>query len=151
MWSNYQVLPPGARARLLDYEREGRRKGIHFARALVFDLTQNVPFAGVSSSGLMPALLRRSRPWGSRARRYLLPTEALQVQGVGPIYQHEHYGAEDVDKAINMPNLVRLPLYDEGLTHSFSDSELRSLAGNTMPLPMIGAALCFVLACTERV
>ena len=70
---------------------------------------------------------------------------------MGPIYQHEHYGAEEVDKAINMPNLVRLPLYDEVLTHSFSDSELRSLAGNTMPLPMIGAALCFVLACTERV
>ena len=71
---------------------------------------------------------------------------------MGPIYKHEHYGAEEVDQATEMPrNLVRLPLYDEVLTQSFSDSGLRSIAGNTMPLPMIGAALCFVLACTERV
>ena len=101
----------------------------------------------------MPALLRRSRPWGSKARRFLLPSEALMVQGIGPIYQAGDYGGDgEVDKSVSVPsNVVRLPLYDAVATGAFTDGEVRSLAGNTMPIPMIGAALAFVLACTERV
>ena len=116
-------------------------------------MSQNVPFSGIKVSGLMPALLRRSRPWGSRARRLLLPSEALEVQGIGPIYNKDDYSDDEIDKSVmrTPPSVVRPAFYNSVVMGAFTDGEVRSLAGNSMPIPMIGAALNFVLACTQRV
>ena len=74
------------------------------------------------------------------------------VQGIGPLYQKGDYGDREDDMSVSVPaNVVRLPLYDAVATNAFTDGEVRSRAGNTMPIPMIGAALAFVLGCTDRV
>jgi len=155
LWSGFQVLAPGARTRLLAYEQQARQRMVHWARPLVFDLGQDVPYAGIKVSGFMPALLRRSQPWGSHARRYLLPAEALQVQGIGPVYKPEDYMSNEQSKAAmgSDDGSSRLPLYDAVAKGElpFSDSQVRSLAGNSMPVPMIAAASLMVLSCTEKI
>ncbi len=85
----------------------------------------------------IPALTTRARPFNLLARRLLLPKELLAVQG-WPVFLddtnkfHQHLG-------------VPLDAFD-----SLTDTEFRSLVGNTMSLPAVGSVLLFVLMSARR-
>ena len=149
-WSGFQLLKAGPRGRLLEYERRSRDKNLHFGGSLVYDLSQEPSFSGINADGMMPALLRKSMRWGSHAHRLLMPAETLEVQGIGPIYRHSMYDESEEHNALSN-GMFRTPFYDAVARGDFTDSALRSMAGNTMCLSVIGAALLVALACTEKV
>ena len=107
-------------------------------------------FSGISSAGLMPCLLRRaSRLWSSKLRRTLLATEALEVQGLGPMYEASACGPDESANLVTGVSVTRPQFYNAAVTGVFSESQLRSLSGNAIPVYMIGAALLMVLGVTE--
>ena len=89
-------------------------------------------------------------------RRGLLPVEALEAQGVGPIYLQSHYTDDDDDDDVayvgptEADAAMDLPFFRTVAEQSstFTDAQIRSLAGNGMFVPIIGAVKLFVLSCT---
>ena len=83
-------------------------------------------------------------------RRDMFAAEALEVQGVGPIFQRHHYNpavdvAEDMGPASTEVPIDDLRFFaavrgDPGI-EPFSDSHLRSLAGNGMSVAVAGTLL----------
>eukprot|EP00969_Alexandrium_andersonii_P297217 13134686-Alexandrium_andersonii.AAC.1 len=85
----------------------------------------------------------------------MLPCECLEVQDVGPVYTAKQYGPRDAAGDVGPPEdsgHERLPLFDAVLNLQsggvFAEAEVRSMAGNGLVVPVIGAALLSVLSCT---
>jgi len=140
LWSYFQVIGPGARNRITSTEDATLAKlatnGTHVdPRRLdfTFDTTQSKDFTAASLT--CPALTQRSLMFCMSKRRCQTPFEALETHGFN--------------------------LYGEALEHhpmcpfkdilgECSEAQLRSLAGNGMDVPSIGAVFLFVLAGTSE-
>ena len=157
-WSSFQLLPMGLRQVLSEFERAASTPGGAIIERPICDLRQRPTY--MPATRLAPALLRKSRLWSMEKRRDMLAAEALEVQGVGPIFERHHYdpavdAAEDVGPASTEAPIADLRFFaavrgDPG-TEAFSDSQLRSLAGNGMSVAVAGSLLFFILSCTEEV
>ena len=71
--------------------------------------------------------------------------------GLGPIYEASAYGHHESANVVTGVSVTRPDFYNAVTENHFSDAVLRSLAGNAMPVYMIGAALLMVLGVTEAV
>ena len=56
---------------------------------------------------------------------------------------------EDISDEMKAGATERMPLYEAVLCGGFTDGEVRSLAGNGMCVPVVGAVMLFVLSCTS--
>ena len=85
-------------------------------------------------------------------RRVLLGQEIMETQGIGPIYTLDDYDMNDNASDIGPPRAllgdVQTPFMQAVRDGVFTQSQLAAFAGNGMSVPVVGAAMAFVLACT---
>ena len=136
MWSGYQLLTIGMRARLHAFEQARQECSLPITGAAFMDLTQNSSFVGTGINVNLPCLLRRSQVWSKRKRRLMLPVEALESMGIGPIYKATDYGtADDPTQAAERADAPeRLPWFDQVLNmktniSSMTLTKMRHLIG----------------------
>ena len=134
-WSCYQVLDPGARARLHGYEKRVVAMGLPERNKYLANIEQHPAFfKGLTK--LMPTLMRRSCVWSFQHRRLLTGEESLEVQGMN---------------LFNDDSTFACPFRDLVLSGSFSTADLKAMSGNSMNVAVVGACMVFLLGCTERV
>ena len=83
------MLSVGNRRRIHEHELALADQDARQRPDLYFPYQQTAGF--MRATHRIGALLRKSVVWSMRHRRAMLAPEALEVQGVGPIYTSEHY------------------------------------------------------------
>ena len=153
-WSCFQSLSHAVRKQILAHEQAARQAGHPERAPLYADLRQRPNF--IPPVDRIPALLRRTLLWSLERRRLLLGGEAMEIQGVGPVYFSSDYTNADEIGDIG-PDEQDAPLprtpFIEALRSgtSFTAQQIISLAGNGMTVPVVGLVLGFVTACTVPV
>jgi len=116
-WQN--SLPAALRVRLNGYRKLERFQQLS-GSGIVADITQT-PASHPILSNVMPRLLRGSQLWSFTRSRLVTPREQLVSMGL-PVYKNP-------------------PIWQ----HACKDRELKSLAGNGMSSPVLGAILAYLL------
>ena len=131
-WSCFQVLSPAMKKAVREHEQHCRQTfpndGLN--KQILANLSQR-PTYFPAKTGIIPALLRSSLLWSIPGRRLVVPYEYFEIQG---------YNMFDADATqcsfINILDRI-------------SHRKLRMLAGNAMHLRVVGAAIMFIMACSE--
>ena len=127
------LLPPGAMLRLSQYESaRPQREGL--AGHYMVDLDHNISF-GPRSGPEMPALDTHPTIYSFQMERLVLAEEMLAAQGIDMF--------EDLAGSRGIS-----PLKD--IFSSFSESELRFFAGNSLHVPTYGAWLMYAMGNVVR-
>ena len=170
-WSGFQVLGPGAQARLKGYEAKmsslpgGRKSDV------IVNIGQH-PSHFKSLHSLVPTLLRRSALWCGAKGRKMMPAEALEVMGqrvfddVGIDANSDHgpdgdggsHGDSDTHGACPEAAQARpaaaplfaCPFRDLVLDGSLTDSQVQGMSGNAIHLGVMYAVQLFVYACVVK-
>ena len=140
-WSCYQAMSAARRRALHEHTQvlTEEKKAPHEEKDMHMWLTNLDQQAGYMPPqyGRVPAILRRSSLWLYGKRRLALPQELLEVQGFNLFGSHTcRYKCP----AKYIASLSELP-----------ESSVRSVAGNSMHVHVLGALLSFVLAETRSV
>lgn len=135
-WSYFQAASPGTRARIQAHEDNLVQRGFGERSQCIVNATQNAHHHN-SCSELVPALLRCSLIYAPSHRRCLIPTECLQAMGF-PIYE----------ECTSAQPCFASSAIEQG---SFSDAQVRAMAGNAMHCTAVGACIMFLLGFTQPV
>ena len=135
-WSYFQAVSPGSRARIEGHEDNLVQRGFGERSQCLVNVTQNAHHHNTCSEHV-PALLRGSLIYSPYHRRCLIPAECLQLMGF-PIFE---------ECASAKPCFARAALEQT----SFSDSQMRAMAGNAMHCAAVGACIMFLLGFTRPV
>lgn len=143
-WSCYQAVTAAVRSKICEHKAamermSGKDLEDHTPEELkewTADLTQHPDYMG-PSQGCVPALLQRSNLWLFEKRRVALGLEHLEVQG------WNLYGDADSASKVHRHLLAHLRLVKE--------HRLKSFAGNSMHMHVVGAVIAFLLGSLERV
>ena len=160
LWSAFHVMNQGQQRRLLEHEVVIQQHGFSLLDRWIFNVNQTA--CHISATSRMPALLRRSKLWHTKLRRFNDHREASESMGLGPIWgpsdyssdeNHEHKFPTDFDQDTDY--LYRLPLFDairnknsDQSDKCFGEKPVGSFNGNGMFVPLMVQIQAFVLACT---
>ena len=125
-WSSYHVMTASVRRMVRAHEQCVAGRG----RDFVCNARQHATC--MSATERVPALLRNSLLWNLKLKRFLLPAEHMEIQGL------QMYEPDGDDCAV--ASHVR----------GLADKHVRSLTGNGMHCAAVGTILMYMLAVIER-